>query len=475
MLWKTEKLPKDTKGGWSSVSVADGRAYVFCNEKYSIPIETRTLSRKELSRLGWAPDMPADLRAKVKRARTSDARVGLERKKVRPWANNWVKKNVPKEMRKFRAHCQARLIAGKNAVPMETLDKVSAIEGRKFANEGAMREWMQGRNFDRRSIRVLLRVAPKSTPAAYDDIYCFSAATGKTLWKVRYPGKSTTYSSSCTPCIASGRCFVHGSDGNVYCLDAKTGAEIWRAKSKVRTSNTQASSFVVLGDVAVVLAGELMGLDARTGKVRWTQPKIKGDHASCAYWPKGGKTYLICNGAREVFCVVPETGEIIWSAPGGGDSTPAIVGRHMAVATNNKSLGLVVYELTADRPRERWRYAFTDRGTSAALHKEHVFVMGGLSKARAVCLNLATGNVVWQQKLTSTEFSSPVVADGKLLVPVGPGNKPGSLYMIDAEAEQFRLLGSPKLGVVTCTSVAIVDGKAFLRLQDGVGCYDLRK
>jgi outer membrane protein assembly factor BamB len=178
----------------------------------------------------------------------------------------------------------------------------------------------------------------------------------------------------------------------------------------------------------------------------------------------------VCNGAKETFCFEAKTGKILWSVPGGGWSTPAISGDFMALYASNPAVGISAYRLNLEKPQKLWAMPSTDRGASPVVHEGHVYVVGGLNKARAMCIQLESGKVTWDVPLPNTEIASPVVADGKILVVVGT-----SLYMIKADPEKYELLGKADLHVVTCTSPALVDGKAYLRLNDSVSCYDLTK
>jgi len=47
-LWQSAKIQGDLKGGYGSVAVKDGRAYVYSNWKYEVDIPTRTLTKNGL-------------------------------------------------------------------------------------------------------------------------------------------------------------------------------------------------------------------------------------------------------------------------------------------------------------------------------------------------------------------------------------------------------------------------------------------
>jgi len=208
--------------------------------------------------------------------------------------------------------------------------------------------------------------------------------------------------------------------------------------------------------------------------VLWTQDAVKGVYASPARWRCGDRTYLICNGDMQTFCVEPRTGAILWKMAGGGWSTPALLGDLLVLYTRNTKIGLGAYRLSAAGAQQLWTVPYTDRGASAVIHNGYVYAIGGWQKPHAVCVSLETGKVAWQAKVPETEVSSPVVADGKLWHVLGMSGRT-SLYCLRATPEKYDLLGVAAIPAVTATSPAIVDGRIYLRLPDAVVCCDLRR
>src|SRR5258707_592217 len=81
-----------------------------------------------------------------------------------------------------------------------------------------------------------------------------------------------------------------------------------------------------------------------------------GPHSSPIAWCTQGKTLAICNGRAELQAVDLHTGEIAWSVPGAGESTPALVGDLLVVQTRKPELGLVAYQLSAAGAQKLWNY-----------------------------------------------------------------------------------------------------------------------
>ena len=303
-----------------------------------------------------------------------------------------------------------------------------------------------------------------------DVVACLDAKTGKALWRTEFPGRAHGHSCSSTPCIADGRVLVLGSNANLYGLGAKSGDTLWQLKSKGRSGNNDSSSIVIVDGTAILLSGMLTGLDPKTAETLWTQRRLSGAHNSVVCWRFGGRSFVLCNTEMELGCVDPETGELLWTVLGGGWSTAAIDGDTMAVFSDRHEAGLSAFKLTEKSPEKLWSYPLTDRGASPVVDRSHVYAIGGKSRARAVCINVATGKPKWDEPIQGTEISSPIVADGKLIAVVGT-----TLRMIGATPQRYTHLGTANLNVEPCTSPALVDGTLYLRRKDGIACYDLRK
>lgn len=469
-LWQSERLPGGTGGGWSGVSVVGGRAYVYLNWKGTEPVATRKLTGRGLQGLGWRQDVPPELLATVEKARLSEERAAIKNsREVRKWAGEWTKANVPPEQRKWQSWASIRLNWGARGIPMDVLEKLVPIKDKEFASQEELDKWFAENGIEGNIKKYVAGVIRTTRKVADDVMLCLDAATGKTLWKTTLPGRSTGFPSSSTPCIEGNRGYVLGSDANIYCFDTSDGKKVWQAKGKGNARSFDAASFIMADGVLVLIAGPVTGYDPKSGEELWSSRKITGDHQSAAYWRHGGKTYLICNSKRDVACVEPASGEVLWTTPGGGWSSVAVDGDRMAVYTSKKQVGLSTYKLSLTGAERIGGVPFTDRGASPVIHDGHAYAVGGRGNAWAKCISLETGELKWEEKLRgNAEISSPIVADGKVIAVVGT-----VLQMFKASPAGYASLGTAKLGVESCTSPSLVDGKLFLRLRQGVACYDL--
>ncbi|MFP4056361.1 MAG: PQQ-binding-like beta-propeller repeat protein [Candidatus Brocadiia bacterium] len=310
------------------------------------------------------------------------------------------------------------------------------------------------------------RPAPGSVWKPADDVFlCLDASDGTTVWRRVLPGEDRGLSGSSTPRIVGDRCYGAGSTGKVVCLDARTGEVRWQ--TSVVGQGSIAPSVGVADGVVVVQAGSLVALDARDGKTLWTQPAVENHYASPVFWRKDDATYVLANSDWKVACVELRTGKVAWTAPGGGCATPTVAGDRMAIPADRGSTSLVGYRLHADLGEVWWVAPGTSSGSSALLHEGHVYTV---ADGRLGCVRFESGEVAWEQR-RKANYSSPVLADGKVLAVVDEG---ASLLMFAAIPDAYKPLAEARLPIAPYSSPAVADGRLVLRLKHAIACYDLR-
>ena len=471
VLWEVADIPGGGGGGYGSPVVAGGRVYLFVNRRYSVPIDTRTVSGDSLHRLGWTKDRPtAGLLAELEAARVGPERAALQGGRLNEWVDAWVKARLSKEdEQKFGHFVRTRLQKGTEAVPPDTLDKLQSVRDRAFPSQAELDAWLDSQKITGDVRKHVLAVVATEQQKAHDEVYCLDAGSGKQIWKQRWDGNSGDASS--TLCVTGGRVYGLASGGEAFCLDAENGGRpIWRTKCG---GGGHASVLVVEGR-AVVLSDALTALDAATGDVVWKQDKVRGHESSPVAWHSGGGggggggggTYVLCNTGGGVFCVALSDGAVRWSVPGGSPSTVAVADDHMAVLTDKADLGLVAYRITPGGAERAWNIKnTTDRGASPAIHDGHVYALAG---DRTVCVDLQSGRLVWEGRPGKGDISSPALADGKLFAPVG-----GFLAMVRAGRGEFEVLDKARIPLAPCTSPAVAGGRLYVRTNEGLACHDL--
>ncbi len=466
-LWESEPIPSDDDGGHGSVVVAGGRAYLSVVWHRDEPSETRTLTdlilRTQLGHQNPA-SLGKELVAKIEATRESIPPT-LRGAKLDEFIQKFIEENLDKKQRQlFSGFIGGRFRKGQLAIPLGDYDKLLTRVEKPFASQAEFEKWVNEQGFADHVKQAVLAAVPPSQRVAEDTVVCLDVKSGKTLWMAKSPGEPKGRNCSSTPCVAGGRVFAMGST-HLYAVDAQSGKVLW---SQPLPTKAPGSSPLVVDGVVVILAGKLAAYDAATGKLLWEQPKIGGSNASPSVWQHGGKSVLICNGRNELAGVNLQTGEVLWTTPGGGDSTPAIAGDRAVVLSRAANVGFAGYRLSATGAEKLWNHP-TDAlrsQSSPVIHAGHVYLF---EDGEHRCVNLETGKIAWTQKVASS-ITSPVVADGKIFVVMNNGN---NLLMMKATAEERVELGKANVRALWIPSPTIADGKVFLRHRDRVRCFDL--
>ncbi len=465
VLWDSESIPSNDDGGHGSVVAADGRAYISVVWHTDSPTETRAIDQLVLRKLGHrsVSSLGRELADKMEEARMN-LNPRLRGSRLEAWANQWVDENLDKKQKQnLGSWVVGRFKQGRAAIPMTVFERLEQISKRRFADEAEMTAWLKEQKFAEDVERGILAAVPNTMKVAKDTVVCIDMETGRTLWKTEAPGKATGRNSSSTPCVADGRVYSIGGD-RVYCLDAKTGKQLW---AKPTGAKGAATSPMVVDGLVVFTAGSLAALNAETGEAVWTQKKVSGGNTSPALWRSGGKARLICNSRRDLACVDLKTGEIIWTAPGGGDSTPSVSGDHAAVYSRVTDIGLSAYKLSEEGATKLWSHVLDARRTQSSpiIYHDHVYFMGG---GFQMCVGLESGEIRWKHPENSN-ISSPMLADGKIFV---FGKRASDLQMIRAIPDERIELGAAKVRAMWCPSPTVSNGRILLRLADRVRCYN---
>ena len=355
----------------------------------------------------------------------------------------------------------------------------------------------------------------KAVYSFQETLYCVDTRSGDTLWKSARDSVYTRFLQSGSPSVVDGKVFVLAAAYTVRSFDAHSGKPIWerRLPGEFRDEFRMASIAVIDG-VAIVQAGRLFGIDARSGEVLWEgdAEHTEGSHSSPVSWRDGDDVLVIANASGgKTVCVDPRTGKERWSVDSqAGLSTPVVVGRRLVTFGNSRKKGLRCFDLSTGGAEHVWTYnRIADKGSSPVVVDGNVFVQG---ERRLACVDLETGEERWTTtlRLKSPQFTSLLAADDKVFYACE------GLLAFEATAQAYRPLVDGKFGEdgllatakdhrrrlaldelekqaggrkkaaelwaksiggsgpLECASPAFFDGRLLLRTAKGLTCYDLR-
>lgn len=317
-----------------------------------------------------------------------------------------------------------------------------------------------------------------------DTVWCLDALTGRVRWKHSYACELDPLyyegGPGGTPTVDGPRVYTLSKKGHVFCLDAATGQVLWsrdvRKEHELQLAEWSfAASPFVTGDRLILNAGRAgLGLDKHTGRTLWTTGTDTAGYATPVPFITQDRSALAIYGAKAVFAVAPDTGEILWEHPHKSSrdvnaADPIVSGTQLLVSSSTSALMLDVAGL---KPRVLWESKqLRNYFNPSVLVGGHLYGLDGTTHrpTRLVCMDWATGEVKWSEE----GFGSGglVAADEKLLL-----LDKGLLSIVKATPERYELLARAQvLGGKCWTAPVLANGLVYCRNAAGdLVCVDLR-
>ena len=261
------------------------------------------------------------------------------------------------------------------------------------------------------------------SPKQVERVHCFDAATGRKLWTHSYdcPYREVSYDAGPRACVTidDGRAYSLGSMGNLFCLDAADGAVLWQSdlldaySIKMPVWGIAAAPLIEDDLVILQIGGEpgacVIALDKKTGKLRWKALDDGASYSAPIVIDHAGRRVLVCYTSHHAVGLDPKTGTVFWKHPFPpkrmviGISSPVSRGDHLFFT--NFFDGSLLLRLTpgAQSVSKVWQRAGPSEQKTDALHSiistpylKGDYIYGVDSYGELRCLDLATGNRVWE-------------------------------------------------------------------------------
>lgn len=337
-----------------------------------------------------------------------------------------------------------------------------------------------------------------------DKLIALDAKNGSQLWATNAGTPEGAPNS--TPTVDRDLVFGVTFGGDLLCAESATGKEVWKKSFRRDFGGTMMSgwgyseSVLVDGDRVICTPGSqqamLAALDRRTGRVLWTTKMLsrsgsKGSDGA-AYssivisHAAGTKQYVQLVG-RGVIGVDASNGELLWGyndiANGTANiPTPIVRDDFVFCSTGYGEGGTALLRLTKERGRINPQVVYylpasktQNHHGGAILLGKHIYMGHGHSNGFPLCLEFLTGKDVWRPGRGPGSGSAAVAyADGHLYFRY----ENGVMALIEATPDRYRVKGQFQIAIKNGESwphPAIADGKLYLRDQDELACYDIRK
>ncbi|NQT11587.1 MAG: PQQ-binding-like beta-propeller repeat protein [Planctomycetes bacterium] len=343
---------------------------------------------------------------------------------------------------------------------------------------------------------------PGDDGAAEQSVIALELATRRELWATTI-GPPHRDGPRCTPTVDGDSLYVIGTSGVLACLDAATGEIRWQKsfaddfQGKMMSVWKFSESPLIDGDKLVCTPGgpdaTIVALDKKTGETIWkcAIPDIGGRGKDGAGYSSmivaeidGVRQYVQILG-RGAVGVEAESGKFLWGynriANGVANiPTPIVRGDHVFVTTSYKT-GSALLKLTksGDGMDVEEVYfldnkQFENHHGGVVLVGDYLYGGDGQNKSTPVCLEWKTGKILWKAEPPGRRSAALLYADGHLYFRY----EDGLVALVAATPDEFRLEGTFRTAVKKGPSwphPVIHDGKLYLRDNDTLMCYNLRR
>ncbi len=335
---------------------------------------------------------------------------------------------------------------------------------------------------------------------AREAVVCYDTDTGLERWVHDYPARflDETHMGGngprATPTTADGDVYSLGGTGELVCLNAADGKLRWKVNILEGNKNIvwgMSGSPLVYDHFVVVNPGKqeksgspkygaLTAFDRKTGEAVWNAGDAHAGYSSPMLTTLAGKRQVLLFDQEGISGYDADKGTVLWhfdwktpQQPEIKVAQPLVLPGDRVFVSSSYGNGCAMLKIgpgedgkLAVKPLWRnlkMRCRFTspvadDRGN-----------LYGLDEGVLVCLDPETGGRKWRG--SRYDHGQLLRAGGLLLIQA----EDGDLALAEANGERFRELGRfPALGGHTWNTPALADGRAYVRNDQVMACYDLR-
>lgn len=324
-----------------------------------------------------------------------------------------------------------------------------------------------------------------------DTVFCFSADSGKLIWKFSYAEtlnpKMYEGGPNSTPTFHQGKLLVGSRTGKIFCFTASDGGMVW-SNSLVDYVGATNGSWGLSGSPAVSGSNvffnygpAVVAVDFATGKPRWkSASEPKGDYSFTTpmLTSVGGSELLLAHMQKSLFALAPGDGRILWRHEFGRgyethSSDPVLTPGGVFISSGDDGGELVTF--TNSNASRVWKNKNlgTFTGTAVLLNR-HLYGVdaGGYAKGKQElrCIDLEKGEIKWA--LPGFGQDSWIATGDRLLILTDRGE----LVVVRARPERGEILARTQvLGGKCWTQPPLADGLLYCRNAKGqLICLDLR-
>lgn len=325
-----------------------------------------------------------------------------------------------------------------------------------------------------------------------EAVVCYDIATGRERWRHEYAARFTEALGGeglrATPTIAGGDVYALGAQGMLSRLNLETGERKWSINILQDSANLpwgMSGSPLVFDQLVVVNPGAataaasgraLVAFDRATGNPVWASGTTPAGYSSPMLANLAGRRQILLLDGQSLGGYDPDRGTQLWSYPweimnGINVAQPVVLDGGRIFISSAYGVGCAMLRVAeADGKwsiETLWKNkAMRCKFTSPVAYQGFLY---GLDEGILTCLDEQTGARQWRD---GRYGHGQLLLTGDLLLIL---SERGKLALVRAtpegqrELSQFQALKGQK----TWNNPALADGKAYLRNNEEMACYDL--
>lgn len=333
--------------------------------------------------------------------------------------------------------------------------------------------------------------------ASQEVVECLDAKSGKELWKQEFPTRYTDNfgfdnGPRATPCIAEGRVFVFGANGNLHALDFATGKPLWSVDAQSDFGADKgffgfACSPLVEGKALLVNVGGkngagIVAFDTATGKVLWKAHDEEASYSSPLAATIGGQRHALFFARHKLVSLDPANGQVRFAFPWGpkmqasvSAAVPVVSGDTVFISAGYGA-GAALLRVKASGVDKLWsgEEQLTAQYVTPVLRDGFLYGFEGRvdtgPRPELRCVELATGKVRWSTERVA--HGGIILAGGDLLI----ASDSGELVRVAADPKAFvEKARAQILGREGRAQPALANGLLLARDKGKLVAVDLRQ
>ncbi len=319
-------------------------------------------------------------------------------------------------------------------------------------------------------------------------VACYRATDGILLWDITVPPGPWLFSdlrggyTAATPAVDAERVYVVFGSSVIAALDHE-GKSLWRKEIAPYKFDVAFAASPVLYEGTVLLQcdqvsqeSRLIAFDRTTGDVKWEEkrPKVGFAHSTPVVATINGKPQLLVSASNAVQGLDPASGKILWTCAAKGDTVSPVVAQGLVYCDSGRGGPGVAVDPTGTgdvtKTHLKWTIPVVKEGYgSPVVSGEYLYRL--CNPDLLICIRIATGEVVYSERLAGvTASSSPLATvDGRVYIASA-----GKSYVVKA-GPTLEILATNDLGDGSPASPAVADGKLYLKGRKWLFCIGVKK